>query len=184
VWEAMSHGIHSDYLSFRRAHLDRPEALAVRDDVRVRKKSSASMKAFEPMCPHRRSLAVQVDLDSHAVLVADVKHRSQESRWKLGFRGEAGVDLSSSGQDRALGRSSLVDALRLVCRTVSRPSSLVRALHVVHVSLLVPEKYPLCLSASAIREVSGLFGTSRDHPGFFGRHDHHEIRNRLYHGRD
>ena len=181
----MSRGSHSGCSSFRRAHSDRPESLAVRDDVRVRKKSSESRKAFAPMCRRRHSPAVPVDLGLHAVQVAGVRHRSQESRWKLGFRGEAGADLSVSGQRLALARSILVGAPRLFFRSVSRPSSLVRVVHAVHVCREARERCPSYLSAaSAKREESVLFGTDHDRPDFSGRRGRHEIRNRLDRGRD
>lgn len=76
----MSRGSHIGCLSFQRARSDMPESLAARDDVRVRTKSSESRKAFAPMCRRRHSPAVLADLDSHAVLVVDVRHRSQENR--------------------------------------------------------------------------------------------------------
>lgn len=85
------------------------------------------------MCRRQHSLAVLVDLGLHAVLVADVRHRSQESRLKLDFRVEAGVGLSVRGQHRALGRPILVGVLRLVFRTASHPFSLSREVRAGHV---------------------------------------------------
>ena len=181
----MSRGSHSGCSSFRRAHSDRPESLAVRDDVRVRKKSSESRKAFAPMCRRRHSPAVPVDLGLHAVQVAGVRHRSQESRWKLGFQGVVGADLFVRDQSRALGQSIRVGVLRLVFRIVSHPFSLSHGVRVVHVLRGVRDSYPSRLSAaSAIREANDLFGKGHDRPDFSGHRGRHEIRNRLDRGRD
>jgi hypothetical protein len=113
---------------------------------------------------------MQVSPDSRVVLVVDVRLRLLVSRWTHGSRDEAVVALFSSGRHHALGQSSRVDALRLVCRSVFHPSVQVHEPR---------ERSHVCLSAIVKLVGSGPFGTSHDRRGFSGRRGHREIRNRL-----